>query len=381
MAPSTQRRPRKPSTLLRGVATLFVCALFALAARGASDRAQQPLDPTRPALDEDPLFSVESPIGAIEYRAGRGLHFGRTGLNIGGFTTLEFEREEGEPGRLALDSLNFLVLLQPIDWARAFAEIEIDNLFSWETDQSHVESDPGVVIERLFGDLMLGDPFTARFGKFQTPVGRWNLVPAEPFTWSANEPVVVETAFDEHTTGAARLGSLYPDSGTLDYWIYGQVLDPLDPSESPEPVDRSVGARLQFDRAIGQWSVGASFLASELGADWSYLGGLDAQWLIGPLELSGEFTIQRGAIEDRDLWDVYVQGVYEVLPECLPNVYLVGRYEHFHPSGPGNDANLWDLGVTWIPRPYLRLKATYRLSDQETDAVARGLKLTFSVIF
>lgn len=383
MAPSTQRRRWNPSTPLQGVATLFLCALFAVAApaRAEPPQVQQALDPVKPSLDEDPVFSVESPIGAIEYRAGRGLHFGRSGLNIGGFTTLEFEREEGEPGRLALDGINFLVLLQPVDWARAFAEIEIDSLFSWETNQSSVESDPGVAIERLFGDLMLGDPFTARFGKFQTPVGRWNLVPAEPFTWSATEPVVVETAFDEHTTGAALLGSLYPDSGTLDYWIYGQVLDPLDPSESPEPVDRSIGARLQFDRAVGQWSVGASFLASELESDWSYLGGLDAQWLIGPLELSGEFTIQRGAIEDRDLWDVYVQGVYEVLPELLPNVHLVGRYEHFHPSGSGNDANLWDLGITWIPRPYLRLKATYRLSDQETDDVARGVKLTFSVVF
>ena len=146
-------------------------------------------------------------------------------------------------------------------------------------------------------------------------------------------------------------------------------------------VHRSVGGRVEYGDSFGDLSVGASFLASELQNDWTYLGGLDAQWLIGPLELSGEFTIQRGAIEDRDLWDVYVQGVYEVLPKCLPNVYLVGRYEHFHPSGPSNDANLWDLGVTWIPRPYLRLKATYRLSDRETDAVARGLKLTFSVIF
>lgn len=383
MAPSTRRRPWNPSTLLRGVATLVLCALFAAAvpARAEPSQVQQPLNPVQPSLDEAPLFSVESPIGAIEYRAGRGMHFGRTGLNIGGFTTLEFEREEGEPGTLAIDGINFLVLLQPIDWARAFAEIEIDDLFFWETNRSGVESDPGVVAERLFGDLVLGDPFTARFGKFQTPVGRWNLVPAEPFTWTAIEPVVVETAFDEHTTGAALLGSLYPDSGTLDYWVYGQVIDPLHPGESPEPVDRSVGARLQFDRALGQWSVGTSFLASERGADWSYLGGLDAQLPIGPLELSGEFTIQRGAIEDRDLWDVYAQGVYEVLPECLPNVYLVGRYEHFHPSGPDNDANVWDLGVTWIPRPFLRLKAIYRLSDQETDDVARGVKLTFSVVF
>jgi hypothetical protein len=383
MASSSQRRPWKPSTLLRGAATLFACAFLALVvvAGDASAQDQQTLDPVRPSLGEAPLFSLDSPIGAIEYRAGRGLHFGRTGLNIGGFTTLEFEREEGGPGELAIDGLNFLVLLQPIHWARAFAEIEIDNLLTWQTDQSRVESNPEAVIERLFGDLILDDPFTVRFGKFQTPVGRWNLVPAEPFTWSATEPVMVETAFDEHTTGPALLGSVYPASGTLSYWIYGQVLDPLHPSEDPDPLDRSVGARLQFDRSVGNWSVGASFLASELGPHWSYLGGLDAEWLIGPLELTSEVIVQRGNIEDRNLWGLYIQGVYEILPEWLPNVYLVGRYEHFDPSGAHNEANLWDLGITWIPKPYLRLKATYRLSDRETDDVARGVKVTFSVVF
>ena len=30
--------------------------------------------------------------------------------------------------------------------------------------------------------------------------------------------------------------------------LYGQVMDPLHPSESPSPLDRSIGGRLQFTR-------------------------------------------------------------------------------------------------------------------------------------
>ena len=38
-----------------------------------------------------PLFSLESPLGPIEYGLGRGLELGRTGFHIGGFTTVEFD--------------------------------------------------------------------------------------------------------------------------------------------------------------------------------------------------------------------------------------------------------------------------------------------------
>ena len=57
---------------------------------------------------------------------------GRTGLNIGGFSTLEIEREEGESGSFALEGINFLVLFQPIEKIRAFMELEVGDLFMTE---------------------------------------------------------------------------------------------------------------------------------------------------------------------------------------------------------------------------------------------------------
>lgn len=363
----------------RAVASLLLL-LLGLAAPAA--RAQtEVFNPVVPQLESEPLFSLDTPVGPFEYRIGRGIHFGKTGLNVGGFTTLEFERLEGEAGEFAVDSVNFLILLQPWDFVRGFAELELGDLFTWRTNEGDPDSSPNLRAERLFGDLILGNPFVARFGKFQTPVGRWNLVPAEPFQWTPAEPVVVETAFDEHITGGALLGTLYPGEGSLDYWIYGQFLDALDPSNDPEPTHRSVGGRLQYDQSFGDWSLGASFLASELNDDWSYLGSLDAVLQLGPAELSSEFYFQRGDIEDRDLWDVYVQGVVEVLPEWLPGFYLVGRYEHFDPHHWSEESNIGDVGFAWLPRHWLQLKAVYRFTDEQSDEVRRGVKAAVSVIF
>jgi hypothetical protein len=252
-----------------------------------------------------------------------------------------------------------------------------------QTNSDDVDSDPDFEIERLYGDLSHSDALNLRVGKFQTPIGRWNLVPAEPFVWTATEPIQLETAFDEHQTGGAFFGSAYPASGNLTYWLYGQFIDPLDASEDPEPADRSAGGRLEYSDSLGRWSLGSSFLATELNDDWSYLGGLDVLVHVGPFEFQSEFLIQEGEIEERDLWGVYLQGVADLgsAADMLRGLYLVGRYEHFNPAGWTQDANVWNVGLSWLPTRYLNLKAGYQFSDDQTEEVSRGFFASFSVLF
>jgi hypothetical protein len=334
---------------------------------------------------DDSLFQIESPIGPIDYVAGRGLRLGRTGLHVGGFTTLEIDKLDGESGELALDSLNFLISWDPVPFFHAFADIELDDLLSYEMRTGETFSNPKVNFERLYADLSRDDALNLRIGKFQTPVGLWNLVPAEPFTWTANEPVLVETAFDEHQTGGAVFGSSYPASNTLRYWVYGQFMGPLDPSEDPPPADHSAGGRLQYADAFDQWGIGSSFLASERSGSWNYLGGLDAFWQIGPLELQAEWAISRGDVRGLKLWGVYVQGVYHLghHVDLLRSLHVVGRYEHFDPmEGQGAGAsNLGNVGLAWLPVRFLVLKAGYQFADQQTEFVDRGLFSSMSILF
>jgi hypothetical protein len=376
--PRSERGVRAVESLRAG---LF--ALSCVLSVGSIAHAQHGI-PVVPA--DEPVFSISSPLGSIDYVAARGLRLGRSGLTIGGFTTLEIDKEEGRSGGLELNGPNFLLLWEPADFLRAFAELELEDVFAVDFGTGDVESDPGLTVERVYGDLTRSDALNFRFGKFQTPVGIWNLVPAEPFTWTATEPVLVETAFDEHTTGGAFFGSLYPSStsGSLDYWLYGQFLNPLDPSDTPLPADRSAGGRLRYAGTLESWAVGTSFLAAERGGDWSFLGGLDAFWRIGRLELQSEFAIVRGDLPGRDLWGVYVQGVYGLggSSRALRGLHLVGRYEHFDPwDAPGEEVDLFDAGLAWIPANFLVIKVGYRFADRQTELVRRGLFTSVSILF
>lgn len=366
---------RAPSPLMLRL-LLLVTGSFALASAAQAQSALQP----GPGPD-DPLFSIESPIGSIDYVVGRGLSLGRTGLHIGGFSTLEIDKQEGESGTVEIDGLNFLIDFEPVDFLRVFSELEVGHLLAYDTGGDGVSSDPSLTVERLYADLERSDAQNLRVGKFQTPVGIWNLVPAEPFTWTANEPILVETAFDEHQTGGALFGSRPVGSNNLGYWLYGQFMGPLDPPSDEDPVDRSVGGRVQYGGPLG-WQIGGSFLASERNSAWNFLGGLDGSWPIGPLELQGEWALVRGDIPDRNLWGVYLQGAYDLghHTELLRGVHLVARYEYHDPAN-GPAANIWNAGVAWSPVRFLILKADYQFADRRTDAVSRGLFTSLSILF
>jgi len=356
---------------LGGLLVALICGFAGAASGGES------FLPGHPSYGEEPLWSHGSPLGAIEYRVARGLHLGRAGLNIGGFSSFELVRDEGEGATIALEGINILMLYEPRSWLRAFVEMEVGPLFEYETAGGDVRLQPTVEFERFYLDLERSDQLKLRLGRFRTPIGRWNLVPAEPFVWTANDPVSPQQAFADRETGGMVFGSLYPSSGTLSYWLYGQVGNPFADEIEPVTPDHNIGGRIEYSGARGEWSLGASSLATESDGDWSYLGGLDGEWHLGPVTLIGELTAADGEIEELDLWGGYLQAVVE----AVPTFYLVGRYEHFDPAGPERAVDLEDLGIAWIPRPWLQLKATYRLADHESDDVTRGLTASLSVLF
>jgi len=357
-----------------GKAFALGLALWGLAGHPASAE-DAPVEPAAPEFEE-PIFSLGTPVGPFEYRLGRGLRFGDTGLVIGGFSTLEFDQEERENGEFEIDAVNLLVLYEPIPRLAIFSEIEIGDILTVDVGTGKGESDVIVEVERLYAEWRFADSLKARVGKFQTPVGRWNLVPSEPFVWTAIEPVGVEVAFDEYLTGGALHGTLYRDSKQIDYWLYGQATPQFMPENDPDPARATAGGRLAWGELAG-WSLGSSFQAVERKDRWGFLGGLDAQWQTERFELTTEFLIQRGDLADREMTGVYVQGVLELCRDF----YAVTRYEHFNAPGGGRDANLVDVGFAWTPLHFLHVKASYRFADEQTEEVRQGVSASVSFVF
>ncbi len=353
---------------------LIAVALVLAPGRTTGAQAEGPSSP--PGGAETATLEMGSPIGPLRYELGRGLHLGRTPFTLGGYTNVNLTRDEGGPARLKWDDLSLFVMAQPNPRFHLFAELEFEDLVEVDDHGRGGTVNNLFTVERLYGDLAGSDEINLRVGKFLTPVGRWNVIHAQPLVWTTSRPLVTSLPFDNHVTGAMLFGSLFPHGGTLSYSVYGQFVNQFEPLAQPQPADRSAGARLEYTAPTGL-SLGTSFFTFTDRGVWQQLAGLDGLWQRGRFELMGEFAYEAAPRDPGSQWGLYLQGVAEI----VPRLYAVGRYEHFDQRRPEPEVNLFALGLAYKPLPPLVLKAEYLLADHPAQESPPGFKCSLAILF
>lgn len=368
-----QELRRRPGVPGRPQTVYLLLFLAILVFGGRADGSEKP---ELPQPEQTELLITPSAIGDIEYRPGRGLKIGDSGFTLGGFSTLTADRAEGDRGRFRFDDLDLFLFFDPTPYVHVFSDVTFEKLVEIDDSGGQRSSAASASVDRLYGDLNLNDHVNFRLGKFLTPVGRWNQVPAEPLVWTTSRPLVTNRPFDEHVTGAAFWGSVFPLGGALTYTLYGQFLEALTPSSNKPPADKSAGARADFSTLKG-WSVGSSYFAFSRNGRWEHLSGVDGLWRHDRLELSGEFLAGHGDPYGRRIVGLYLQGVVRL----VTHLYAVGRYEYFDsgPHEPGLD--LYDLGVAWRPISFLILKVDYLVASRHSQLANPGIYGSIALLF
>jgi hypothetical protein len=324
---------------------------------------------------EQPLFSRPSPLGDLEYRAGRGLRLGDTGLTAGGYANFTLTDDEGEPPQFAVEELSALLSFDPHPRLHGFVELELENFMRLEGKGTEIDESQ-FRVERAYADLHVAEPLNVRVGKFLTPVGRWNVIHAAPLVWTTSRPIATERPFDDNTTGGEVFGSLLTERALVTYRLFGQFVDQLE--ERPQTVtqERSGGARLEIAPNTGP-ELGATYL-SYLRRDggWNELGGLDLFWQTGRLEMLGEAVVDEDDDRRGTEWGGYLQLAYEVVPRW----FAIGRYEHYDPRGDPT-VDLFDLAAAFRPWPTVVLKVEYLLADRRSGVAEPGFKSSFAFMF
>jgi hypothetical protein len=340
-------------------AALLAVVVGCAAAAAAQEAAPQPPSAAAEELGEAPILAA----GPLEYRPGRGLHLGPTGLTVGGFTNVKAEYSEEAHGEFSLDLLNFFVIFDRIPHFRAVAELQLKDIFTASSEHVGAQ-DFAFDVRRLFGDYTIADALHVRAGTFLTPVGYWNLILAPPLTWTTETPVIVEeTFFQETTTGVMAYGATGVGQGFLNYAVFSQFLQPLADDPDLDPPDLTAGARLVYDTGPA-WSAGATYQAAENEGGWTHLGAVHAVWQPRRGEVLAELYAQGGDALPSAQWGTYLQGTLEVWAPF----YAVGRYEYYDPPGGAAALNLFTLGAVAKPFPFMAVKLEYRFADHDLDA-------------
>lgn len=272
-----------------GRASVPVRACWALAAAMATAM------PT-PARAADETVAPEP----AAYQLGRGLRLGDSGLTVGGYLTAEASRPEGGPTQWRASHASLFLWWEPTERLKAFAELDQQNVVARRRGVGDPEArDDGehrVSLERLHLEWTLDDALRLRGGKFLTPVGRWNLVHADPLVWTTSRPLLTRSAYPHNVTGLMAAGQPGLGEVAVQYAIYASNGTEWDRDPGQDPFSSVRGGRVVVVPLAGGLEIGASYAryrqAGSRG-DLRQLLGLDAFWSRNGWELSAEWLQTR----------------------------------------------------------------------------------------
>lgn len=327
------------------------------------------------------------------YVPGQGLSFPGLGLNLGGYLNLKYSDLRDQQDSLALQDISLFIHKDIGTRWTLFTEMEFGEIVDITQDgidSSEAEFD----IERLYADYRASQRVTLRLGKFLTPIGRWNLIHADPLVWTVSRPLTSAAAFSRHASGAMVYGTLPLWRRDLDYSIYVDDTKRFDQRESKElafedtgstitlsgAFRRAAGARLLYHPVPGQLELGLSYARFELQEyrkDKTLIGA-DLHWKLPALEVSAE-TLRRysSGSSDADEYGSYVQLVVP-LPR---HWHAIGRYERYRAAIEPSAATLRTFGLTWRPQPAISWKLEYRSGTGNERVSPSGLLGSLAILF
>lgn len=315
-----------------------------------------------------------------EHTPGQGWHLGDSGFAVGGYFNLVGDRLDGMPGEVSVDDFSLFAHWEGDSRWRAFTEIDLEDSFSYQPGQGRVHGDGYVALERLYADYAFSSALSFRVGKFLTPVGRWNVIHADPLVWTTSRPLVTEQSFPTNVTGVMAYGTLPALGRSLDLAVYSAIGQDWRTNPRLDPFEEAIGAHLgvPLDAAT---DLGLSLVSFEqrgarderrtlIGADW--------QWRRDRVEVSAE-AAWRFSERGRRYGEggAYLQAVVPL----GARLYAVGRYEFFDPAGATPALDLWTGGLVLKPLPALLLKAEYRTGARNRALAPDGLLASVALLF
>lgn len=327
------------------------------------------------------------------YEPGQGLNFPGLGLNLGGYFSLNYNNYQGQDAAVRLQDLSFFVHKDVGRRWTLFTELELGELVQLTRDGADT-GDAEFDIERLYADYRAGPRITLRVGKFLTPVGRWNLIHADPLVWTVSRPLTSAVPFARHASGAMLYGTLPLAHADLDYSLFADNTERLDPRELRELAYEDNGSTLETHNAFSH-ALGGRLVYSmiddrlQLGLSWvsfrtqetregKRLVGLDLYWKVRGMELTGE-ALRRYSSGDTEP-DVY-GGFLQAAVPLVHDWHLIGRYERYQAAEVDTSTHLRTLGLTWRPHPAVSWKLEYRDGTGNDEVAPSGLLGSLAVLF
>ncbi|MEO7939330.1 MAG: hypothetical protein ABIR55_11950 [Burkholderiaceae bacterium] len=315
-----------------------------------------------------------------DYRPGQGWTVPGTNVGIGGYATLGYQNLTNETESVGLEEVSLLLHWEGQGRFRFFSEISVEDPIVYEPGSGILSGQSYIALERVYGEYLFSDALKFRVGKFLTPIGRWNVIHADPLVWTTSRPLITEHAFPTNATGAMAYGSVTLAGRTYDYSVYGALGSDWRPNPRLDPFSEAYGMHVATSLSARS-ELGVSLVSFEQRSsvgERRKLVGIDYVWHRGRTELSAEaayrFSDEGGEFHEKGL---FVQGVAPL----SRSLYAVGRYEYYDAAGMGPHASVYLLGLAYKPTPWLVMKLEVRDGQHVSTLAPPGFLASIAVLY
>lgn len=293
-----------------------------------------------------------------EYQLGNGVQVAEMPLYIGGYFSADY-RNQADENRYRLDDI---AILGYGDYNKFsyMAEFEYKGFYSqtYKNDTVTISKDTKIHTERLYVDYNFDDNYMLRIGKYNSPIGFWNLLPVNVLRDTTSSPMSTDILFPKFTTGVnASYASFNGSDFKID--LIAQNNEDLDDEYNNYKIDKHYGFGILY--AKDDYSVkvnGGNFhkIESLNTPDNLYYFLISGKYDVEQYQILAEVGTQKSKSEYITNYAGYLQGLYRFSERHMGIVRFESYDEQFHDKR--DDISI--LGYTYRPIYPVAIKSEYQ---------------------
>lgn len=310
------------------------------------------------------------------YELGEGIQVASLPLYVGGYFSTDYTHSDTSD-IYRIDDLAVLGYGN-YDKFSYMAEFEFKSFYvqTESNSQTTITQDKKIHTERLYLDYNHDENYMFRVGKYNSPIGYWNLLPVNVLRDTSSNPVSTSIIFPKYTTGVSGTYTSF-NEGDLAVDVMLQHNDDLDTDYNNYHIDEHYALGLTYtkDNLSVKLNTGIfDDLRTNGTTEILYYGLVSLQYDTNDFKIMSEIGSQRSKNDITTNYAGYVQGLYRFTEKHIGIV----RAESYDDKFNNVNENIGIIGYTYRPLFPVAFKTEYQFHSISRND---NFIVSFSVMF
>lgn len=294
-----------------------------------------------------------------EYQLGKGKQVASLPLYVGGYISADYSNMNNE-NRYRLDDIA-VIGYGNYEKLSYMAEFEYKEFYTqtYRGDTVDIVKNNKLHAERIYLDYNYNEDYMFRVGKYNNPIGFWNLLPVNVLRDTTSNPITSEILFPRFTTGVGATYSSY-DEGELKIDLMAQNNQDIDNNYNNYKINKHYGFGILYERSNYSIKANAGYfdrLDSLLSTpDNLYYFLLSGKYDLDRFQLLGEVGTQKSKGEFTTNYAGYLQSLYRFTEQHVG----ILRFESYDDKLNNKKDDIGIVAYTYRPIYPVAIKSEYQ---------------------